>query len=264
MQPVLLMKSCKGDLDRMTKIHLLMKKEEIKEEKIADGKKCAVVLDVLLATTTIVSALKDGAKEVIPVLHSREAMELVTEYQTGEYVLAGELDGKPIDGFVYPSPTLIRESINGKTLILSTTNGTVALRKSSLANKVYIASLLNNPAVSMALKNLPKDQTILVICSGNSGETSLEDFFGAGHFIDCLLKNGEYDLTDAAKSALYFYRGQHDSYEILRDSYVGKLLDKYNQTDDLKLAATKGITSILPILRDGKVVIESSCSTISN
>ncbi|MEH7356480.1 2-phosphosulfolactate phosphatase [Neobacillus drentensis] len=245
----------------MTKIHLLMKKEDIQEEKMAEGKKCAVVLDVLLATTTIVSALKDGAKEVIPVLNSNEAMELAKGYQPGECVLAGELDAKPIDGFVYPSPTLIRDFINGKTLILSTTNGTVALRKSSSAKKVYIASLLNNPAVASALWNIPEDQTILVICSGNSGETSLEDFFGAGHLIDCLLKNGEYELTDAAKTALYFYRGQYDSYEILLDSYVGRLLNKHNQHADLKVAASKGITPIVPVLRDGKVVIESSCST---
>ncbi|WP_040208753.1 2-phosphosulfolactate phosphatase [Neobacillus jeddahensis] len=247
----------------MAKIHLLMKKEDIKEEKIADGNKVAVVLDVLLATTTIVSALRDGAKEVIPVLHSNEAMKLANGYEQDEYVLAGELDAQPIDGFVYPSPTLIRESINGKTLILSTTNGTVALRKSALANKVYIASLLNNPAIASALQPVQEDQTVLVICSGNSGETSLEDFFGAGHFIDCLLKQREFELTDAAKTALYFYRGQEDSYETLLDSYVGNLLDKHHHHDDLKLAASKGLTSIVPVLREGKVVIEPSISSKS-
>jgi 2-phosphosulfolactate phosphatase len=233
-----------------------MKKEDIREEKLADGNKIAVVLDVLLATTTIVSALKDGAKEVIPVLHSKEAIEQAKMYHPGEYVLAGELDAKPIDGFVYPSPTLIKESINGKTLILSTTNGTVALRKSSSAKKVYIASMLNNPAIARAIQKGTKDHTILVICSGNSGETSLEDFYGAGHLIDCLLKNSEYELTDAAKTALYFFRGQEDAYEILLDSYVGKLLDKYDQQPDLRIAASKGITSIVPILKDGKVVVE--------
>jgi len=235
-----------------------MKKEEIQAVKIADRNKYAVVLDVLLATTTIVSALKDGAKEVIPVLHSNEAMELAKGFQQGECVLAGELDAKPIDGFIYPSPTLIGESIKGKTLILSTTNGTVALRKSSPAKKVYIASMLNNPAVASALGDIREEHTILVICSGNSGETSLEDFFGAGHLIDCLVKKGEYELTDAAKTALYFFRGQHDSYEILLNSYVGKLLDKHNHHLDLKLAASKGITSIVPVLWDGKVVIETS------
>jgi 2-phosphosulfolactate phosphatase len=241
----------------MSKIHLLMKKEDIKEEKLADGNKIAVVLDVLLATTTIVSALKDGAKEVIPVLHSTEAIEQAKMYHPDEYVLAGELDAKPIDGFVYPSPTLIKESVNGKTLILSTTNGTVALRKSSSAKKVYIASMLNNPAIAGAIQKGTKAHTILVICSGNSGETSLEDFYGAGHLIDCLLKNSEYELTDAAKTALYFFRGQEDAYEILLDSYVGKLLDKYDQQPDLKVAASKGITSIVPILKDGKVVVET-------
>jgi 2-phosphosulfolactate phosphatase len=235
-----------------------MKKEDIREEKLADGNKIAVVLDVLLATTTIVSALKDGAKEVIPVLHSTEAMGQAKMYHPGEFVLAGELDAKPIDGFVYPSPSLIKESINGKTLILSTTNGTVALRKSSSAKKVYIASMLNNPAIAGAIhKVATEDHTILVICSGNSGETSLEDFYGAGHLIDCLLKNSKYELTDAAKAALYFFRGQEDAYEILLDSYVGKLLDKYDQQPDLKVAASKGITSIVPILKDGKVVVET-------
>ncbi|MEH7086975.1 2-phosphosulfolactate phosphatase [Neobacillus drentensis] len=241
----------------MTKIHLLMKKEEICEEKMADGNKIAVVLDILLATTTIVSALKDGAKEVIPVLHSNEAVEQAKLYQQGEYILAGELDAKPIDGFVYPSPTLIRESINGKTLILSTTNGTVALRKSSAANKVYVASMLNNPAIAGAIQKVTLEQTILIICSGNSGETSLEDFYGAGHLIDCLVKNSEYELTDAAKTALYFYRGQTDAYEILLDSYVGKLLAKYDQQQDIRIAASKGITAIVPILQNEKVVVET-------
>ncbi|MEH7308174.1 2-phosphosulfolactate phosphatase [Neobacillus drentensis] len=241
----------------MTKIHLLMKKEDIQEEKISEGNKIAVVLDILLATTTIVSALKDGAKEVIPVLHSNEALELAKQYHQDECVLAGELDAKPIDGFVYPSPTLIRETINGKTLILSTTNGTVALRKSSSANKVYVASMLNNPAIAGAIQKVSTDHTIVIICSGNSGETSLEDFYGAGHLIDCFVKNSHYELTDAAKSALYFYRGQTDAYEILLDSYVGKLLDKYDQQPDMRIAASKGITSIVPILQDGKVVVET-------
>ncbi|WML60255.1 2-phosphosulfolactate phosphatase [Neobacillus sp. PS2-9] len=241
----------------MTKVHLLMKKEEIKEEKLAEGNKIAVVLDVLLATTTIVSALKEGAKEVIPVLNSNEALELAKRYKQGEYVLAGELNANPIEGFVYPSPTLIGEAIAGRTLILSTTNGTVALRKSLYADKIYIASIMNNPAVANALQKCNDNQTILVICSGNSGEISLEDFYGAGHFIDCLLKNGKFDLTDAAKAALYFYRGQDDSYEILQDSYVGKLLEKYNQQTDLTLAASKGSASIVPVLKNGRVVIDT-------
>jgi 2-phosphosulfolactate phosphatase len=84
----------------MTKIHLLMKKEDIREEKLTNGNKLAVVLDILLATTTIVSALTDGAKEVVPVLHRKDAIEQTKKYPQGEYILAGELDAKPIDGFV--------------------------------------------------------------------------------------------------------------------------------------------------------------------
>jgi 2-phosphosulfolactate phosphatase len=243
----------------LTKIHLLMKKEDIQEEKLAEGNKIVVVLDILLATTTIVSALMDGAKEVIPVLHSREALEYAHKLEEGEYVLAGEWEAKSIAGFVYPSPTLIRESIKGKSLILSTTNGTVALRKSSSATKVYIASMLNNPTVAMTIQQGIEDETILIVCSGNSGEISLEDFYGAGHLIECLRNCGQYELTDAAKAAMYFYRGQEEkSYEILLDSYVGELLDMYDQQEDLRVASSKGITSIVPVLKDGKVVIETT------
>ncbi|WP_026563667.1 2-phosphosulfolactate phosphatase [Bacillus sp. UNC41MFS5] len=71
------------------------------------------------------------------------------------------------------------------------------------------------------------------------------------------MKNCDYELTDAAKSALYFYRGQTDAYEILLDSYVGKLLAKYDQQQDLRIAASKGITAIVPILQEGKVVVET-------
>lgn len=245
----------------MAKIHLLVKKEDISEEKILEGNKVAVVLDILLATTTIVSALKDGAKEVIPVLNSSEASDLAGNFMPGTCLLAGELDAKPIDGFLYPSPTLIRENVKGKTLILSTTNGTVALRKAASAKKVYVASILNNPAVAETLANVEEEQTVLIICSGNSGELSLEDFYGSGHLIDCLVKTGQHELTDAAKAAMYFYRGQeHAGYEIFVNSYVGRLLEKYDQHPDLKLAVSKGITSIVPIMKNGKVVIETACT----
>lgn len=241
----------------MKKVHLLIKKEEIDEEKMATGSKVAVVLDVLLATSTITAALYDGAKEVLPVLDSAEALEAAKTFKPETCVVAGELNAKPLDGFVYPSPRVIREQIKDKTLILSTTNGTVALRKSAAAKKVYIASLLNNSFVAQAVNEEKDMDTIVVVCSGNSGELSLEDLYGGGHFISCLL-GGEpekYDLTDSAKAALSFYEGRkEDAYNVLLSSRVGSMFGKYSFIDELEFAASKGKLPIVPVLYDGKAV----------
>ncbi|MFE8700429.1 2-phosphosulfolactate phosphatase [Cytobacillus sp. FJAT-54145] len=244
----------------MTKIHLLIRKEDIDEEKVKEGNKIAVVLDVLLATTTITSALNDGATEVIPVMDRHEALEFAKGYDESQRIVAGEEKAKPIDGFVYPSPKVIGKLIKDKTLILSTTNGTVALRKASQAKKVYVSALINNLTVAERIHEEKLDaDTILVVCSGNSGELSLEDFYGAGHFISCLLENDtSYQLTDAAKAALHFYTGSsNDSYDILQSSYVGQLFDKHDGVDELLFASNKGAVPIVPILEGRKVVIEN-------
>ncbi|MBY0098651.1 2-phosphosulfolactate phosphatase [Mesobacillus maritimus] len=241
----------------MQKIHLLLKKEELNEEKIESGKKIAVVLDVLLATTTITSALHNGAKEVIPVMNSEEALEVAKAIPANDCVIAGEYEAKPIDGFVYPSPTLISKMIKDKTLILSTTNGTVALRKSAGATKVFIAALVNNPYVAKAIQKEKEAETIVVVCSGNSTGFSLEDFYGAGHFIQCLVGNQreEYELTDSALAALMFYQGRVEaSKQTLADSFVGRMFTRHEGEEDLQLAAEKGAIDLVPILKDGKVV----------
>jgi 2-phosphosulfolactate phosphatase len=245
----------------MKKIHLLVKKEEIDELKMAEGKKIAVVLDVLLATTTIVSALHDGASEVIPVLDLQEALTYQKQHGTDSFILAGELDAKPVDGFVYPSPAILRQTVNGKALVLSTTNGTVALRKSAGAGEVYIASLLNNPFVAGTIAKGWHEGTIIVVCSGNSGEVSLEDFYGAGHFIDCLAEElgEEAELTDAALAALALYRGNRErAYEILKSSYVGRMFDRHQFETELRFAAQKGVIKLAPKLENGRIAIGTS------
>lgn len=240
----------------MKKIHLLVKKEEIDEQKMNEGEKIAVVLDVLLATTTIVSALEDGASEVIPVLDLQEALGY--QKQDGATaILAGELQANPVEGFIYPSPAVIRKEVHGKTLVLSTTNGTVALRKSAGAKSVYVASLLNNPFVAGEIAKIWDQGTVIVVCSGNSGEVSLEDLYGAGHFIDCLLEmqNEEMEVTDAALSALSLYRGNRErAYDILKSSYVGRMFDKHQLESELRFASQKGTVNLAPKLENGKIV----------
>ncbi|MDF0725420.1 2-phosphosulfolactate phosphatase [Cytobacillus sp. S13-E01] len=241
----------------MPKLHLLMKKEEIDEEKMKDNK-IAVVFDVLLATSTITSGLYFGAKEVIPVLNGEAAKKEAEGRIRDSYALVGEYEGVTIEGFLDPNPLKLKEHIKDKTMILSTTNGTVAINKASEAKKVYICSLLNGSAVADTINRLHKDETLVVICSGSGGEFCIEDFYGAGYFLDCLLNNADnqWNLTDAALSALLFYRGNHQkSDEVLLTSRVGQMLSKYGFEEEVQFVGKHGFLPIVPYLSKGKVVV---------
>ncbi|RID87027.1 2-phosphosulfolactate phosphatase [Peribacillus asahii] len=241
----------------MTKIHLLMKKEEIDCTKMSDNK-IAVVFDVLLATSTITSALYHGAKEVIPVLNAEQALLEANKRKDDSCILAGEYEGKVIDGFLGPHPLQLQSSLFQKSLILSTTNGTVAIRKSSAAKKVYICSLLNGQAVANRLAATLHDETIIVVCSGSSNEFCLEDFYGAGYFLYELLqqKQMKWELSDAAQAALAFYtHSPKNGPSLLNQSRVGKLLKQYGLQDEINFVASEGMIPTVPVLTNNFRVI---------
>jgi 2-phosphosulfolactate phosphatase len=241
----------------MGKIHVLMRKEDIDEEQIIG--KIAVVFDVLLATSTMTAALYDGAKEVIPVLDGDHALNKRDGREEGSYLLVGEYEGRTIEGFLDPSPLGLQQKVRGKTVILSTTNGTVAVRRSSAAKKVYIASLLNGESVAREIKEKCKNETIVLVCSGSGGSFCLEDFYGAGYFLQCLTGNseGDWELTDAARAALHFYDGKSDECEtMLSESRVGGMLSKFGFEKEIRYVAQREILSIVPYLEKEAIVLE--------
>ncbi|AXI10228.1 2-phosphosulfolactate phosphatase [Oceanobacillus zhaokaii] len=240
------------------KIHLLLKKEEIDTVQMNEDK-IAVVFDVLLATSTITSCLDYGAKQVIPVMDEAEAVLTARDYLQEDIVLVGEYNGITIDGFLNPAPSSLKNQVKDKTVILSTTNGTVAIRKSATAKQVYIASLLNSVAVSKRIIEIYDGETIVVVCSGSSNQFCVEDFYGAGYFIEQLVKEygvNNVDLTDSSMAAKLFYENtSEDGLSVLSDSRVGRMLNTYNLQDDLTYVSQKGILTIIPILLDGRTVV---------
>ena len=124
-------------------IHVVVRKEDIDPERLPG--RVAIVLDILFATTTIVSALDAGATAVIPAEDRHEALRIAATLPAGGYSIAGEDQMAAIPGFASPLPLeLTREpGFAGRPLVYSTTNGTVALRRSSAADAVYAAALLN-------------------------------------------------------------------------------------------------------------------------
>lgn len=218
-------------------IHVLTRKEEIEEAHLVRGSKIAVAVDVLLATTTIAACLEKGAVQVIPAATQREALEHAASLAPESYILAGEEQALPIEGFVYPGPISLSAKARGKTVILVTTNGTTALRRLQEAEEVYAGSLLNAGALALELSSKSEASTLLITAAGNAGEISFEDMYGAGCLIEEVLARKTCRITDAAQTALSVYRHGPSARSVLASSLVGKKLLEYNMMEDLIYAS---------------------------
>lgn len=237
----------------MANIHVVFRKEEIEETELAKGK-VAVVFDVLLATSTITALLSFGATAVIPVRNEAEAREQVWSLPHGSYELVGEYEGRTIAGFHSPAPLSLQSISQGKTIVLSTTNGTVAIRKAMAASYLYIGSLLNARALARYICHHHPTETIVIICSGSSGRFCLEDFYGAGYLVAELLQNGmaQEQLSDAALAAYLFYEQyatEDGGKKVLSSARVGRWMMAYGLEADLDYINTHGVLTVIPMLQ---------------
>ena len=235
------------------KVHVLLRKEDFNADRLTAN--VVVVLDILFATTTIVTALANGATEVIPAIDEHDAREKAKPFAAESIVLSGEKMIHAIEGFVTPLPLALTEvGVNGKRVIYSTTNGTVALSQSAIAPHVYAACLLNGAATVAHIQKQHADESVLIVCSGSAGGMNLEDFYGAGYIVDQLLGklDPDRDLTDAAQSSLRLYR-THDAFDCLISSRVGRIMQRSGVEDEVKYAAQLGVVPLVTKLLQGAV-----------
>ena len=221
-----------------------------------------VVLDILRATSVIVYALSQGAKEFVPVLSVEEAFKKKGQYPAGSTLLGGEKDTQQIEGFdLGNSPAeYIAEKIKDKRIILRTTNGTQAFHLISSAREVMVGSFFNIEAVARRCIVLGLD--LLVFPSGDEGRFSMEDTVCAGMIIDRTMqimesrttgRNGV-SLTDASQAARFlFKRFENDREEAFRLSHHGKRLIRLGRGGDLPCCARTDIVSIVPVFREGVI-----------
>jgi 2-phosphosulfolactate phosphatase len=233
------------------KIHVLLKKEELDAQRLAG--KVVVVIDVLFATSSIVTALSHGAEEVVPTLDGDLAMLEASKRRDGSYVLSGELNADTIAGFCHPTPlALLDEEVAGKTVIYSTTNGTVAVSKSQEAGHVYAAALLNGEAMVDHIERTHRNETVLLVCSGSADNFNLEDFYGAGYLVALLSARGGHELSDAAMAARLLHDGA-DAVECLMRSRVGRMMLQRGLEDEVRFAAQKSCFDVVPKLQGGSL-----------
>jgi len=165
----------------------------------------AVVVDVLRATTVMVHALAAGCESVIPCAEIDEAKAIADALPASRVLLAGERGGLPIPGFdLGNSPVeFTSEVCQGKTVVMTTTNGTRAILASLEAERVYIASFANLRATSdeLVVQFLKKDHghPVHIVCAGTEGFISLEDSLLAG----ALAKNVTNFAHDSIGNALF-------------------------------------------------------------
>jgi 2-phosphosulfolactate phosphatase len=234
----------------MQKIHVLLKKEELDAQRL-EGK-VVVVLDILFATSSIVTALANGATEVIPTLDGHAAQEAAMKFPAGSYVLSGELNADTLDGFVHPTPqALLAEGIAGRRLIYCTTNGTVALAKSKDAAHVYAAALLNGRAVVEHIIAHHPDSTLLIVCSGSADNFNLEDFYGAGYLVSLFRhRTTNAEFSDAALAAELLH-DHCDGLDALRSARVGRMMLARRLDAEVAFAAQESCYNVVPLLQNG-------------
>jgi len=224
--------------------------------------KNVVVIDVLRAGTSIAAALSNGAKEVIPVDTVEAAVKISGSLFGDVVLLGGERMGKIIEGFhLGNSPSeYLKESVKGKSIVYTTTNGSLAIMKARYARSLVLASFVNIGRVVEYLKDGRQD-TIL-ICAGNrnaAGGFSLEDAVCAGMIIHRLKKTEvmEMELSDSGVAALALYRSVGKSIsKLLVESEPGRSLAAIGFKADLKMCAAVDSIPVLPILRGSVLKLE--------
>jgi 2-phosphosulfolactate phosphatase len=216
-----------------------------------------VVFDVLRATSSIVTALANGAKAVIPVEEIPEA--LAVRQKQPDALLAGERNGLLIQSHQTGSLTFdlgnsprefTKERVAGKTIAITTTNGTRALRACANARMVLPAAFLNLNATVATLKR-HNPENLLVICSGTFEQAAYEDVLAAGALCDAVwteYENGK--VADSAVIARDLFRLEAgDLVSGLSKSRNGRrLLSRPELRDDVAFCAQRDTTTLVAVL----------------
>jgi 2-phosphosulfolactate phosphatase len=219
--------------------------------------KLVIVIDVLRATSTMVTALANGCQSIIPVLSPEDAIE--RRLTLPGSLLGGERYAITIEGFdLGNSPfDYVPEKVGGKKVIITTTNGTRAIRDASAAPKIWMASFLNMHSIVLAalrqFENSDKLQGIVVFCAGTEERFDLPDTLCAGMLIDGLGTN--VTLNDLGEAARMLYRSS-ENYLVdkIRDSVHGKKLISLGFERDVVYCSTPNVLPIIPVFKEGEIV----------
>jgi 2-phosphosulfolactate phosphatase len=222
----------------------------------------AVVIDAVRASTTIVAATAAGCREAIPYRTPEEVRAEATRRPAGTVVTAGERLGVRIEGLDYNnSPSVMTaENVGGRTLLLTTTNGTQAIMDAMAAETVLIAAMPNRRAVARRLAALGR--RVVFVSAGTVGTVSCEDTLVAGAVIAALLGEKRvqdpfsWHLEDSALVALAAWQGAEGRLnEIFHQTWGGAYIARLGLEADLAVCAQVDTMDVVPVARGNPPVV---------
>ncbi|HMG67472.1 MAG TPA: 2-phosphosulfolactate phosphatase [Chitinophagaceae bacterium] len=217
-----------------------------------------VIIDVLRATSTIATALYNGAKSVIPVDSVSRCIELGKQIHG---ITAGERDGKIAEGLEYGNSPFEypKEFVDGKTLVLTTTNGTrllqMALEKG--AKEIITGSFCNLSAVCNHIIEMKRD--VILGCAAWKDRVNMEDALFAGAIISRVRKHFDINCDSSHISEAMYERGKKDLFSFIKNnnaSHYHRLMN-FGLEKDIRYCLTPDLANILPIYSDGKLMVKS-------
>ncbi len=210
--------------------------------------KTTVVIDVLRASSTIITALTNGAKEIVPVGTVEFAVKVSGGIFGGQTLLGGERNTKKIEGFALGnSPSeYTKEIVSGKSIVFYSTNGSRAIVKAKYSANLFICSFNNLKALANHLKKLNED--VIILCSGNNNFFNLEDSVCAGMLLNELMAgNKKTELTDSSTGALTLFKTfGKNILKMLSETDHGRLLINNGFQTDLQACSELDSSDVIP------------------
>jgi 2-phosphosulfolactate phosphatase len=216
-------------------------------------KSIVVVIDILRATSSITYGLANGAESIIPVSQVDDCLK----YRDDGYLLAAERNGEVVPGYDFGnSPfSYTKEKVAGKTIVLTTTNGTKAMHmaQEKKAHQVVVGSFLNLTALCDWLKL--QDKNVLLLCAGWKDQFNLEDTLFAGAVVNVLRKDFvHFDDSCVAAEDMYLL-AKDDLRGYLRKSSHSHRLAQLNIEEDVQFCLKLDTCTVIPVLEGEKLLV---------
>jgi 2-phosphosulfolactate phosphatase len=216
------------------------------------------VIDVLRASTSIAAALANGARAVIPLESPDDVMTRAKALERSDVRLAGERKMLAIPGFDLGNSPLefTRSAVEGRTVLMTTTNGTAAIASVQGARDVVIASYVNYTAVLTMLRTALRGGTdITIVCAGRERQFSLEDAGCAGRYVSNVAKRlSGIELNDAANASAMIDKKYGDQIvKLFEASEHGRSLRDAGFGDDLVACAAVDSYPVIPLYQDRQI-----------
>lgn len=216
--------------------------------------KTAIVIDVLRATSVITTALDNGAREVIPVRTIEEAESLFVTCDASTTLRGGERNALKIEGFDLSNSPLEykKKEVEGKTVILTTTNGTNAIHNIKGADEVVMACFRNGTAI---VDHVSACKDVVIVCAGTEGRFSLDDSLCAGMIIELLKQKTLVETDDFGLLLTQYYNTSKTN---LLGALAGcshlKRLFTLGFYDDIRFCLETDCVTTVPVLNKGKII----------